>query len=97
MHEWDRRPGEPALWYARFESYRLLGPGRSISAAFRVATGKDISHRAGASWWRAFRGGEWQRRAEAWDVVERDRLRAADEERRRLARERRLDLLGEVR
>lgn len=97
MNEWDRRIGEHPLWYARFESYRLLGPGRTISAAFRVATGKDISHRAGASWWQHFRADEWQRRAEAWDITERDRLRAADEERRRAAREERLRLLGESR
>ena len=53
--------------------------------------------RAGASWWANAEKWEWQRRAEAWDVVERDLLRAAEEERRRDARERRLYLLGEVR
>lgn len=95
--EWDRRPFEPIRWYARFELYRLLGSGRSVDSAFRLDSGQDTSHKAGASWWANARKWEWQRRAESWDMAERDRLRAADEERRRVARERRLHLLGEIR
>ncbi len=95
-NEWDRKHGEPNLWYGRFELFRLLGPGRSVDGAFRVE-GKRTEGRAGASWWRNYRAWEWQKRAEAWDVTERDRLRAEEEERRREARERRLYLLGQIR
>lgn len=97
VNGWDRRPAESIRWYARFELYRLLGPGRSLDAAFRLESGQDTSHRAGASWWRNFRAWEWQQRAEEWDAAERGRLRAADEERRLVARERRLELLGRAR
>ena len=96
-NSWDRRLGEPIRWYARFELYRLLGSTRSLDGAFRADSGRDASHRAGASWRRNYRAWEWQPRAEEWDAVERDRLRAAEEERRRAARERRLYLLGEIR
>jgi len=67
-----------------------------VDAAFRL-DGEKVGGRAGASWWRNYRVWEWQARAEAWDVVERDRLRAKEEERRREARERRLYLLGQIR
>ena len=96
-NSWDRRLGEPIRWYARFELYRLLGSTRSLDGAFRADSGRDASHRAGASWRRNYRAWEWQPRAEEWDAVERDRLRAAEEERRRAAREERLRLLGEAR
>jgi len=96
LNEWDRLPGESGIWYNRFDLYRLLGTGRSLDATYRTAANLE-SGRAGASWWSNAERWEWQRRAEAWDVVERDLLRAAEEERRRDARERRLYLLGEVR
>ena len=68
-----------------------------MDAAYRLDTGRDTSHKAGASWWRNSRAWEWQERAEAWDMAERDRLRAEDEERRRVAREARIELLQEAR
>jgi len=92
-NEWDRLAGEPALWYSRFDLYRLLGTGRNLDAAYRTAADVE-SGRAGASWWANAEKWDWQRRAEAWDAGERDLLRAAEEERRREARERRLHLLG---
>lgn len=97
MNEWDRRTGEPVRWYSRFESFRLIGPGRSVDAAYRLETGRDTSQRAGAVWWKNYRAWEWQSRAEAWDMAERDRLRVADEERRRVAREVRIELLQNAR
>lgn len=97
MNEWDRRTGEPVRWYSRFESFRLIGPGRSVDAAYRLETGRDTSQRAGAVWWKNYRAREWQSRAEAWDMAERDRLRVADEERRRVAREVRIELLQNAR
>ena len=33
---YDRQPNEPARWFARFETYRLLGPSRTIEAAFQA-------------------------------------------------------------
>ncbi len=96
MSAWDRMVGEPARWFDRFEVYRLLGPGRSLDSAYRAYSGKATG-RAGESWWRNFRAWEWQRRAEAWDEAERERLRREEEERRRKAREERLAVLEAAR
>lgn len=100
---WERLQGESNLWYSRFEVYRLLGPGRSIEAAFRVcATPPDEEERvakvregprASRHWRNAAEKYEWQVRAEAWDGAERNRLRAQEEDRRFAARQRRLDTI----
>jgi len=95
VNDWDRVPGEPVLWYERFDLYRLAGPGRGLDATYRLVSGK--SGRAGAAWWKNAERWHWQDRAEAWDAEERVKLHAAEEERRRAAREERLRLLGEAR
>ena len=96
MNEWDRLPGESGLWYERFDIYRLAGSGRSLDATYRLVSDRTEG-RAGAVWRKTAEKWRWQERAEAWDAVEREKLRAEEEERRRAAREERLKLLGEAR
>ncbi len=96
MNEWDRLPNEPVLWYDRFDTFRLLGTGRNLDAAYRACR-KIESGRAGAVWRKNAEKWNWQERAEAWDAAERERFRAEDEERRRVAREARIELLQSAR
>jgi len=102
---WSRQVNEPARWYARFETYRLLGPTRTLEEAFRVAVANagltderygGSSPRPGQAWYNAARKWQWQERAEAWDEVERARLRASEEARRYDAHEKRVGLIARI-
>ena len=95
MNPWDRETGEPGMWYDRFEVYRLLGPTRTIDAAYRISSGLDS--RAGLAWWRRAKEFNWKQRAEDWDKVGWRNQAAAEEHRRTEARERRLLLLAQAR
>lgn len=100
---WERQAGEPALWFRRFERFRLLGPGRSLLAVYN---GEREKARPGASrrrsvpgaWNRAAQAWRWRERAAAWDAdeAERERLEREAEERRlrEQARQTRRSLLG---
>lgn len=99
---WERQPREPALWFARFETYRLLGPERTLHAA-RRATGRISPNRirkpeafAGGSWYTAAQRWNWQARAEAWDEHVRDQVRAHEEQRRFDSRETRLRMIDQL-
>jgi len=70
---WDRQPDEPLEAYARFLSYRNLGPGRSLPRAQRCHAGG----RQGKNWQRACGAWnnesakfDWPSRAAAWDVAQ---------------------------
>jgi hypothetical protein len=82
--EWERREGEPNKWLDRFQTYLLLGPSRSLYAAYtawRERSGaKSAQKRAGLpqsrfglpqSWRLAAEKWQWQQRAEAFDEHER--------------------------
>jgi hypothetical protein len=77
---WNRQKGEPNLWFARFERYRLLGPSRSLLGtlnAERTDQGLARKARVPGAWNRAFEGWRWRDRAEAWDEHERHKAKAA--------------------
>jgi len=95
---WQRRPAEPARWYARFEVYRTLGVGRTLAAAFRRCAEEEglTGARPGAAWYDAAAQWEWTERACAWDAAEREQLRAQEEERRFDGREQRLAMVGQI-
>lgn len=80
---WDRRPGEPSKWFARFEQYRLLGPNRSYLAVYkaeRIAAGKSGAvTRIPGSWDENAAAWEWRARVEAFDVAEVERHRGSFE------------------
>lgn len=77
MNTWDRQTDadgnlEPLLWYARFEEYRLMGPGRSLAECanrWRDEKGRKRSKDAPGAWRRAYQQYQWKARAEAWDAV----------------------------
>lgn len=92
---WDRRPGEPMLWFARFEVYRELGPGRTIEDVWRISTAQQSTppKRPHNRWYDVAREWDWQTRAEAWDEMQIAEQRAmavaeAQERRQREAAER---------
>jgi len=64
---WSRQPNETTRWYARFLAYRLLGPNRSLYAAYQLE--KQQPHRGVPGAWRKnAQAWFWQARAEAWDA-----------------------------
>ena len=95
---WERQENEPARWYARFETFRLLGPSRSIEAGFErdcLAAGLTAT-RPGRRWYEAARRWRWRERAEAWDEAERERWRATEEQRRDDGHHYRMGLIDEM-
>lgn len=73
MTGWARQPGEPTLWYERFERYRLAGPGRSLLKVYndeRVRKGPKRSDSTPPSWREAAKTWQWDARAEAWDAAQ---------------------------
>lgn len=74
---WEKLPDEPSLWYARFENYRLLGPERTIEAAWRqeARAGQSKAKRVPADWYDRSATWRWKERAEAWDALEREKVR----------------------
>lgn len=82
---WDRRKGEPALWYDRFLKYFLpLGPERNVNIAYRefksVATKRYTSVQAPGSWNNNANKWDWRKRAEAWDTKNQSRRIKAEED-----------------
>lgn len=65
---WDQLPGESDAAYARFLTYRNLGPSRSLESAYQVASKSVKSRRASGQWFKDSRLFDWSRRAEAWDI-----------------------------
>ena len=88
---WDRQPDEPLEWYARFHIFLMLGPSRTITAAFRTWTDSDgsLSGTASkmASDWR------WKERAIAYDQAKREEKAALEQTRADAARELRISLI----
>jgi hypothetical protein len=77
---WNRQPGEPNRWYARFERYRLAGPSRSLLGTLNAELtdqGKARQAKVPGAWNQAFRSWRWRERAEAWDDQERRQVREA--------------------
>ena len=92
---WERKPGEPNLWYARFDAFRQLGPGRSVSKAYHRCKQEQglRSATANSLWYQTSRDWDWRERAEAWDRAQREKLRVEEEERRVQARQQRADMI----
>lgn len=78
---WERRPGEPERWFARFERYCLQDPGyRSLSAVWMQEKRKEGQERKSGKpsqhWETAARRWAWAERAAAWDQYRRERALA---------------------
>jgi hypothetical protein len=104
---WQRQPGEPAMWYNRFDAYyRPLGPERSLLAAYNAWRSRESqsetvrnspSKSCPSTWRNAAERWNWRERAEAWDAAERERLHAEEAEERRKDRRQRIELLKDYR
>lgn len=92
---WIRQSGEPGRWFSRFETYRLLGPRRTLEAAFDACKKSEglTGGRPGTQWYEIAKQWDWKRRAEAWDDVERAAFLESERARRLDARRRRLEII----
>jgi hypothetical protein len=64
---WLPMPGENERWYQRFSQYLAMGARRSIRGVYNAEKGNEHSKAVPASWSRATKRFEWQRRAKAYD------------------------------
>ena len=69
---WDQQPEEPTLWFKRFSAYLLMGPTRTVAAAYcdefaRRHPGKTCKPRSATNWRVLSARWSWRARAEAWD------------------------------
>lgn len=82
---WERLENEPALWFYRFERYRMLGPDRSLLATsnqWRLERSRRVLTSSPKSWAKARDRWRWQERAEAWDAYLLELVGAREQERR---------------
>ncbi len=72
---WERQPGETNENFARFRTYRDMGPTRSVNKAYRAYYNKpDVpADRIPSTFSTIASKWEWNERARAWDM-ENDRL-----------------------
>lgn len=68
---WERLPGENALWYHRFLTFRDLGPARKIHRAYLVECERDNNGKEPPNinkiWYQRAGQFHWVERANAWD------------------------------
>jgi hypothetical protein len=79
---WDQQEEEPKLWFERFDLYRLLGPARSISKAYRKwrLVHKGIVSTSGHAeqfWYDHAKEWKWEDRSNAWDDAVREETEEA--------------------
>lgn len=68
---WDQLPGESPESYARFLTFRNLGPGRSLALACNIHTSAAKRRKtpyASGTWQDDSAKNEWVARATAWDI-----------------------------
>lgn len=93
---WDRKEGEPDLWWIRFCRFKALGNRRSILALFnaeRAKEGQEKSNQPPGSWRDAAKTWDWRARAAAFDSYEQQQEVQALEDDRKKAREKRQIIL----
>ena len=69
---WDRLPEETALWWNRFEIFRMIGYTRTNYKAYSAEcdkVGKKKAQKLPGSWHNASIKYNWRERAEAWDAT----------------------------
>lgn len=74
LHQWDRQPKEPALWYDRFTQFCQMGSGRALlEIVNRDRDRKGTRRRTSipGAWTRASDRWQWRSRAEAYDQEQR--------------------------
>jgi hypothetical protein len=81
---WERQPEETARAYAAFSRFRELGPGRTLSEAYRTGTGRKEAAAPSGQWRGWYAAHRWRERAERWDA-HLARLATAEREREHLS------------
>ena len=77
---WEPQPGEPNRWYARFESFRLAGPNRSLLATVNAERQQRRGRKSKSipqAWAKNAHKWRWRERAEEWDEYQRQEQRAS--------------------
>src|SRR5262245_8453686 len=82
MAEYDQQPGEPALWFSRFERFRSMGPTRTMLGAVHHEEaekgGQKRSRKVPGAWDVAAERWRWRHRAAAWDAEQIRQAREAE-------------------
>lgn len=76
---WSQLPDETALWYRRFERFRLMEPVRSIPLVYREEKQSQSEKKRGktksapqtepdGTWYEMAKLWQWEARAAAWDA-----------------------------
>ncbi len=97
-NSWDRQKGENLMWFSRFETYRMIGPERTLLGTINemmVKKGEKRRNSIPNSWSLNFEKFDWKQRAEAWDDQERQKTRKENEKARSKARKARVSLILE--
>ena len=74
-NSWDRQPGEPTLWWGRFDRYRALGTERTVTTVYnewRRSVDKPERQKPDHRWYGASQRWHWPERAAAWDAHQHD-------------------------
>lgn len=75
---WLQQDGEPALWFRRFDRFRLMWPVRKIATVFQEEQAEKNSEKQRTKpigeWYRIAKVWKWEERALAWDKHESDEL-----------------------
>lgn len=78
QHTWERIEGESALWYKRFERFRLMEPVRSIAAVYQdeylSKNHEKPRSNAPGDWYEQAKQWQWEERAAAWDAYQDEQL-----------------------
>src|SRR6202035_4388351 len=81
---WDRQEGEPVDWFSRFERFRLIERRRSLLAVYNDEREKEGNSARAASvpssWNDAAERWNWRGRADAYDMDQIARTRAAQQD-----------------
>ena len=74
-----RLPDEPDRWFDRYERFRLLGPQRTVTAAWRSEDPEaNANNSVPPHWYETSRKYRWRERAGAWDDEQREKMREAE-------------------
>ncbi len=98
---WDQRAGESNLWHKRFSLYLLMGPTRSLQAAYREEYarkhGGATTKKETASNWKTMASRwQWSQRAKAWDQEQLAMAGVALRNKMLALQEQRLDVTAEL-
>lgn len=72
LQPWLQQEGEPALWFRRFDRYRLMWPVRKIASVFQAEQTEKNREKPRTiptgDWYEMANEWRWEERAAAWDA-----------------------------